>query len=276
MKYINKIAILFFATLLVGCSSDDEKFSGSPVGNLNIIELIGSISTAESGVVAGQDFMVTVTIPQTFQTDVFVEAVALVEGNKTTASILVPAGATTGSGLIAAPAGVPGAAMPFNNALTLNANAIVLAEVEVGNHYLLTSPSITIDFGDAVLPPPNISRLQIRFDWLGPWAGGQNDLDLYLVRGNALVAAAETGTRFENIALLNTAPDGEYSLFVGVWTVIGTNVDMPYRFMFRFPDNSAKTVAGVLPSINAGDFLPNVLTFVKTTNADGFAEYEVQ
>ncbi len=276
MKYINKFTILLFATIFVACSPDDDKFSGSPVDNLNIIELTGSISTAETAVVAGQNFMVTVTIPQTFETDVLVEAMASVEGNVTTASILVPAGATSGSGLIAAPAGALAAIMPFNNNLSLKINAIVLTEVQLGNHYLLSSPSINIDFGDSLMPDPNISRLTIRFDWEGPYGGGENDLDLYLFGSGGLVAQSETGSRYENVVLSNNAADGTYTLSVGAFTVVNPNIDIPYRFMFRFPDNTTKTIVGVFPALNAGDFINDVVTIVKTTNVDGDAEYEIQ
>lgn len=279
-KIINIFYITILTTMFVSCDQND-RISGSPEQNDDIITLTGTISSPETAVVAGQTIPFTATIPQTFEGDVDVEATAILpNGVKTTSFVTIPAGQTTATGEIEVPASEAPVTMPFNNNMKLYLSAILLTVGEKGTHYLLNSNEVSLDFGDSTRPDPNITRLQIRFDWKGPYGEAENDLDLYLLRLNAdnsltVVGTGFTGTRYENAAILNTAVDGTYIVAAESYTLTyGSELgSMPYRYVLRYPNNSVKTFAGTFTDFTEGDFV-EVLQIVKTT-VDGVVSYNV-
>ena len=55
MKVFKKILVLaLLASVFVGCEENDDKFTGSPVGNLNIVTLKGEISTTAQSALSDQ------------------------------------------------------------------------------------------------------------------------------------------------------------------------------------------------------------------------------
>lgn len=279
-KIINIFYITILTSMFVSCDQND-RISGSPEQNDDIITLTGTISSPETAVVAGQTIPFTATIPQTFEGDVDVEATAILpNGVKTTSFVTIPAGQTTATGDIEVPASEAPVLMPFNNNMKMYLSAILLTVGEEGTHYLLNSNEISLDFGDTARPDPNITRLRIAFDWKGPYGEAENDLDLYLLRnepggGQTVVATSFRAVRYEFANLLNTAVDGTYIVAAEAYTLtygseIGT---MPYRYVLRYPDNSVKTFSGTFTDFTEGDFV-EVLQIVKTT-VDGVVSYNV-
>jgi hypothetical protein len=272
-KLFNIFCLVFVATAIVSCDEND-RVSGSPVDSSDIVTLTGIISSTESAVVAGQQVSFTATIPQTFEGDVKVEATAqLPNGVKTRTSVVIPAGETSVTGIIQVPSSEAPILMPFNNAMKLSLTAILLTEGEKGTHYLLNSNELTLDFGDSAIPVPNITRLQIRFDWAGPYE--QNDLDMYVIRVNAdnsltVVGTGFTGTRYENGVILNTAVNGNYVVAAEAYTTVygDQTGDIPYRYILRYPDNSVKTFSGTFVDMAEGDF-EFTLQIVKAAPASG-------
>lgn len=278
-KIINIFYVAVITTMFVSCEQND-RISGSPIQNDDIVTLTGVISSTETSVVAGQKIPFTATIPQIFEGDVDVEATAILpNGVKTTSFVTIPAGQTSATGQIEVPASEAPVFMPFNNNMKLFLSAILLTVGEKGTHYLLNSNELSLDFGDTETPAANITRLQIRFDWKGPYGEGENDLDLYLIRvnpsGPAVVATGFTGTRYENASLLNTAVDGTYVVAAESYTLTyGSELgSLPYRYVLRYPNNSVKTFSGTFTDFTEGDFIP-VLQIVKTT-VDGIVSYDV-
>lgn len=277
-KLFNIFCLVFIASAIISCEQD-ERVSGSPVDNSEIVTLTGTISTPATAVVAGQKIAFTATIPQTFEGDVEVEATAaLPNGTSTNATVVIPAGQTSAVGEIEVPASEAPVFMPFNNNMKLSLTAILLTVGETGTHYLLNSNEISLDFGDTETQAANITRLQIRFDWRGPY--DINDLDLYLLRVNpdgsqAVVATGFTGNRYENASILNTAVDATYIVAAESYTTefspeVG---NLPYRYVLRFPDNSVKTFGGTFVDLAEADFI-EVLQIVKLT-VDGVPTYTV-
>ncbi|MBN8566695.1 MAG: hypothetical protein J0M25_08190 [Flavobacteriales bacterium] len=279
-KIINIFYVAVLTSMFVSCEQND-RISGSPEQNDDIVTLTGVISSSEASVVAGQTISFTATIPQTFEGDVDVEATAILpNGVKTTSFVTIPAGQTTATGEIEVPASEAPVLMPFNNNMKLFLSAILLSVGEEGTHYLLNSNELSLDFGDSETPAANITRLQVRFDWKGPYGEAENDLDLYLLRLNpdnslTVVGTGFTGTRYENGAILNTAVDGTYIVAAESYTLTyGSELgSLPYRYVLRYPDNSVKTFAGTFTDFTEGDFV-EVLQIVKTT-VDGVVSYNV-
>lgn len=284
MKNILKLSFILSLFLLVSCE-DNEKFLGTPEKYQDITTITGVISTSATAVATGQIIDFTATLPQSFEGDVEVEATAkLSNGTLTKSSITIPAGQTTGSGTIEMPAAENGFDLPFNNTLELSLSGIVLSVADEGKHYLLNSNVISLDCGDSTIPAILAStvapRLQVRFDWKGPYGEGENDLDLYILRVNpdgslSAVATGFTGTRYENGTILNTAVDATYIVAAESYTLTyGSELgSMPYRYTLRFPDTSVKTFAGTFTDFTEGDFV-EVLQIVKTT-VDGVVSYNV-
>jgi len=269
-KLFNIFCLVFVATAIVSCDENDP-VSGSPVDNSDIVTLTGIISSPEAAVVAGQQIGFTATIPQTFEGDVRVEATAsLPNGVKTTASVVIPAGQTSASGIIQVPSSEAPILMPFNNAMKLSLTAILLTEGESGTHYLLNSNELTLDYGDSATPAANITRLTITFDWKGPY--DQNDLDMYVIRVNpdnslSVIGTGFTGTRYENGVINNTAVDATYVVAAESYTTVyGDDTgDIPYRYIIRYPNNSVRVFAGTFVDMAEGDF-EFTLQIVKATS----------
>lgn len=297
---IQKIYILLTALSfgLFSCSEGDV-FTGSPVGtNVQFETLQGAISTSESDVVSGQSFPLTITLPQSFPVDVVVEATALITNStkKTRKTFLIKANQTTVDVMMTAPGGDATSTLPFNLGVQVYLSAInTAASIDypfgfAGKQYSLTSNVIDLGYGDSTFLAVNPNKLGVKLDFPGPYTGSTpNNLNLRVKRdgivitvaGNSQTTAPVYGTttasgRYEPININASAPDGEYTLEVFAAKLTTDPSDVPYRFVIRFPDETTKVIAGILPGLTvtpAAGAIPK-LKIVKTT-VGGQAHFEV-
>ncbi len=257
--------------ILSSCSKSDV-FTGSPVGtNVEFVSLVGTISSTETKVAAGQNFPITVTLPQSFAMDVTIQATAFLANinKKATKSVVIPAGQTTITYDITAPGGdlTP---LPFNMNLEVYLTAIATSGVSPsgfsGKQYTLTSNKLNFDYGDTATQATNLNRLGIRFDFPFPPGSGitYNNLNIVVKRNGIIfpVPIGSTNTvngttvafaRYETLNILNTAIDAIYTIEVYSVAQIATPTSMPYRFTIRFPNDSSKTYAGIIPAMTIGN-----------------------
>ena len=170
----------------------------------------------------------------------------------------------------------------------------------VGKLYTMTSNKLVLDYGDSLngIPAANAGRLGIRFDSEGPYGANANNLDLvFLKNGLAITPASDFGAasqttrpyfgtrtntgREENININSTVADNAtYTINIFAKNLILSPVNMPYRFMVRFPDEKVRVYAGVLNGLTVGTpatAIP-VLQIIKTTppvNGVPTADYQV-
>lgn len=289
MKKIQYLAIAaIFSTLFSNCDDTESKFSGSPVGNNDIIALVGSVSTEETVVSSNQLFKIVVTIPQTFDTDVNIEAETTTDfGSKRKALIVIPAGQTSAEGRISAPSAIVNA--NFTQEMKLQLNSIVLAKAVAGTIYSISSPIVNLMLGETTLPVSNSSRCIVKFDWQGPWGSEgnplNNNMNLVVKRDGVIfnqgippataIQNLKSGDRDESFSIVDTFPDGLYSFepFALSLNVPGFE-NLPYRFVVVFPDDTAKTYQSsysglTSPSLPTEKFKINK----KTDPATGKVEY---
>lgn len=221
MKYkVPTGIVLAVAILIVGVSCEkDDVFTGSPVGtDVNFVTLRGTITTAETEVVASQAFPVTISLGEnldtpeadllTFPFDVNVEAIALIPNlnKRTRKSFVIPAGENSIVSTMNAPSGDATTTLPFSFDLKVYLSAITTGQGVAprgfaGKQYSMVSDTLSLGYGDTALSGTNSKRCSIRFDFEGPYSGsssgGFNNLDLVFKKNGAVfrVASASSNTR---------------------------------------------------------------------------------
>lgn len=284
MKIINKILIVMTIAFMQFSCDEGEVFTGAPDSSkLQFETLQGTIATSENSVVSGQQFPITVSIPQSFDVDVNIEVIAFLSNinKRTRRTFTILAGETSVDGIMTAPSGDQGSViLPFSQELTVYMSAInskpaitsdgVAPLGFAGKQYTITSNTLTLDYGDSVFGGVNSNRLAIRLDWANPPANSNpvfNNLNLRLkLDGNVITVFPNAQTtmpihgtttssaRYESLNFLSTAIDGTYTveIFAAKLTSSTSPVDVPYRFTVRFPDESVRTFSGTLLGMTVG------------------------
>ncbi len=165
-NFLNILIFTCIGVLLISCDNDDDKFSGSPVGNQSIETINGTISTDAEFALPGQEINFTATIPAEFRalvTDtVTVQATAYsMGGSIRNASVDILPGETSATEKIT----VPGGGGTFDLAFDLKLTAIALKKTVPGKHFLLTSNTVNIASGNSGVPSTNDKRLKLSIDW---------------------------------------------------------------------------------------------------------------
>ncbi|GEM_PF-6562476 len=122
----------------------------------------------------------------------------------------------------------------------MTAVGLVMPEGTPGTKYNAVSNTINFKAYDK-LPIPTTTQtgsiaidngtIKILFDWMYP---ADNDLDLALLDpAGDLIAYSLTGSRYEQVQILSTKPDGEYKVLMGIWTN-----DSPNNVGFKYFVNS--------------------------------------
>ena len=284
MKNIKFLALSLFAVLIFSCTEDDSDNRRYVDGEAKT-ELVGTIALSRTSAAPGTMVSFTYTLPQSFSVESTLEARAISNVSitgapyQTIAQITVPAGTTTGTGMIEMPGNPDWTAdyAGYADYATIWLSGIALtqpADGSVDDPFVLSSEPASI----AALQnnPPFMSAvdqvLMLSLDWEGPYGGGENDLDMYVVSvpGGALFESAESGDRFEGDFFNNPAneahPDGDYEIQVGIWTSVGPSV--PWRLTLTHPDGSVDQYEGVADMPNQ-----SVVAFTKTTDGAGNATY---
>jgi len=268
-KYFFLIASLF--CLLISCESDDEKYSGTPVGNQQIETIQGTISTDVTAAMRNQRIPFKITIPRTFKDTVTVEVTTLnLSGGRTRTSVDILPGDTEAIDEIPCAGGIL-----YSTTVDLSMTAIALKTVELGKHYLIKSNVITLQTGDTTVPPSDFTRLSIKFAWPQP-SSSLNNIRLTIVRPNnttsipTLSGGSRTFAILTSAAALNaptySSQAGEYLFNISAVGLVNSPVDMPYRFLIRFPNGSSKLIQGVYPALTTASPPKTVLKAVKTVN----------
>lgn len=250
------------SSFLYSCDDTGEKFSGSPQGVLEIVNLQGTVSTVETIVSTNQSFKFVATIPQTFSSDVTVEATTVTfNGSRRKGIAIIPAGSTTGEGSILAPAATGNGS--FTQSMRLNLSAISLKNEIIGKQYLLNSNIVEIPLGDSSIPISNSNRCIVRFDWAGPWGESgnplANNMNMIVKRNGVAYSTVNPATippslanqntsttgRYETFSIMNSYPDGDFTFepFAVSSNVSGFE-NLPYRFIISFPNDTSKTYSG--------------------------------
>jgi len=282
-KYIYLIAPLL--VLFLSCESDDEKYSGTPVGNQQFETIEGTISTNVIKAMRNQAIPFRVSIPKTFKDTVSIEVTTLnLSGGRTRVSVDILPGDTEATDEI------PCAGGPlYDTTVDLSITGIALKTVESGKHYLIKSNVITLQTGNTSVPASDNSRLSVRFVW--PEPGSQrNNIRLTVTRPAGLANSTvplDASTRTRNYGILTTVAlannlntysshSGEYLFKINAERLINTPVDLPYRFVIRFPDGASRLIEGVYENLTTASPQKTILKVVKTVNpANNLATYIV-
>jgi hypothetical protein len=271
MKNKFKIILLFLCSLIFFIACDEgERFTGSPVGNLDIITLDATISSTSTLALTDQKIDFTVTLPRTFADTVRVEASSLSDsGRRTRGYVEIMPNQLTGTGEInAAGGGV------FNSTFDLFVSAIELYTVEAGKHYLIKSNNIEIQTGNTTIQDANGARLSVKLVW--PNFSTSNNLRFNVDKPEPLVDANVTSlsggkTHFINIdnngannTTTNSSAEGEYVFKITALSLTTSPIDMPYRLVLVHPDGKTEVFNGVYPGLVVGAPLLPVLKVVKT------------
>ena len=269
-RYIYLIAPLL--VLLLSCESDNEKYSGTPVGNQQFETIEGTISTNITAAMRNQAIPFRVSIPRTFKDTVSIEVATLnLSGGRTRVSVDILPGDTEATDEIPCAGG-----LLYDTTVNLSMTGIALKTVESGKHYLIKSNVITLQTGDTSVPPSDNSRLSVRFTWPEP-ASSLNNIRLTIVRPDNVnnTPILDAGVRdyailttVTNVNALNkySSQPGEYIFKINAVRLIDSPVNLPYRFVVRFPDGTSRLIQGVYENLTTTSPQKIVLKAVKTVN----------
>jgi len=169
------LAGLFFAS----CESDEVKYSGTPVGNQQIITLQGVITTPITDALPNQKVPFTVELPRAFKDTVNVEVTTLsLSGTRTRVSVEFLPNETVVTDDIPAVGGAI-----FNNTFEMYISGFNIRHTEPGIHYLIESNRITINTGNSAVPGDDSSKFQVSMFWPN---SAQNDFRIWVDKPNGV------------------------------------------------------------------------------------------
>ena len=264
------IAFVGLALIFTNCT-EDEEIIGYPLKQDNaIVPLIGTITTPTPANAEGRDLDITVSIPQSFSSDADVEVTAtLKNGVQTTSTVTIPAGDTSADGTIALPTdGVDSPVEGIPGFVSIELTAILLAELQPGTNYTISSTPLTVDLYDAIQWDYDDGVVAGRMTYLVDWANPSiNDFDVYV----SVLESAESGDRYETDIFDDTHPDGTYT--IDIVPYIASESDIPWRVFFVYPDQTTFEIfGGVLTNVTEGEVY-SVVTFTKSTDGNGVVTY---
>lgn len=286
MNKIYKSFLLFGVFLtLISCSKDD-KFSGSPIGNVDIVELNATITTTTTNALSGQDVDVTITLPdnKTFQDTVSVEVTALRQNGvgRTRSYLEIMPGQNSVTGIADAVGGEF-----FTGKFTMSVTAINLQTVEAGKHYLIRSNPVEVNTGDTALLSTQADRLKIGFAWPNPIVGNSikvsidrptlADVSIFNITSDFGRVHSIFNEGTTNTGVISSAP-GDYIFSIGgdgPGSLLVQGQDLPYRLVIRFPDAKVLIFEGVYQGFTTSSPLIPVLKVTKTEVPDGVPIFTV-
>lgn len=279
MKILNKIFFFCFVAFIYSCDTN-EKFSGSPVGNQEIITLDAVVSTDVDYVAGNQDIEYGIVLPKTFKDTAIVEvSIYTSTGGRTKATVEILPGQVS-------PSETPKIKSPvtslFNTELYLTATAISLKNEEIGKHYLIKSNKEYFDSGSVTVPEPDVNKLKIKFVW-PDILPSQNINNLVLIidrpasipdaiipnftneAKNHSINISNTGTH----SVSNSYAEGDYVLRVKPIVMAFSPFDMPYNVVLVYPDGKTEIYKGIFSGLTLNTETAPFLQINKSTNVDG-------
>lgn len=272
MKKITKIFLFLSAIVFMVSCEQNERFTGSPVGNLEIVTIDANVSSTVSSALTDQKVDFTVTLPRTFADTVQVEATSISNsGRRTRAYVEVLPNQLTATGEInAAGGGI------FNSTFDLFLSAIELYTVENGKHYLIKSNNLQIETGNTSIQDADGRRLSVKLVW--PNFSTANNLRFNIDKPGALADAnvnSISGGKTHVINIDNNGPnnstsnssaEGDYIFSISAISLTASPIDMPYRLVLVHPDGKVEVFNGVYPGLVVGAPLLPILRVNKTGN----------
>lgn len=179
--------ILFSILTFYLTSCTEDKFSGSPIDNQEIINLEGVVTTTADFALAGQEIDYTATIPASFRElyadTVYVEATTLTEvGSIRKSKVTILPNQLSGTGKINVGGGVGNL---FNSSFELYLSAIKLNNEIVGKHFLLNSNKLNINSGSTTIPVDNDKGMTVQFSWKNVTSPNRIQLRTYRDKSSA-------------------------------------------------------------------------------------------
>jgi len=271
-KIINLLIALVVGFSVTSCY-DDDPINLYPTQGLSDITL----SVASSNGVTAEGFTVPfmATIPQSFSSDVTVEARLTFEGGIVNSNVTIPAGQTSASGSVNMQ-GNDGLNKFSGRSVDLSLTGLAVSAPSTGESsaFTVSSNKVTLTSFDRVQWPYGSAviagRMTALFDWVNP---GANDLDMLIFDANsfALVESAASGSRWETDIFNDTHPDGDYFVAIDFWIASG---DIPWKIFFVHPDQTTVTsFSGTFAGAASGDFIFPLINFTKSTDGNGVVSY---
>lgn len=289
----NSFVIFCSVALLAifGCSTD-EKFSGSPVGNLVLTTLTGSITAtgpiinSEVFALSGQKVEFTASLPEgkTFTDTVTVEVTTLrSDGGRVRDYFDVMPGQSSFTGKINSTGTVL-----FEGQVELFMSAIELQTVEPGIQYLMTSNRVSFKSGINSVGDPENDRLNISFVWEQPSPLNKVKVEIDRPVGSSDATATYGGLPSGIKHIIRTKGpgpgstenssqsfrEGEY-IFKFKTDAQTITEDKKYRIICVFPDGDVKVFVGTLFGWNGASSSAPVLKVTKT-GLDENADFDVE
>lgn len=288
---MKKLIYCFFVLLFVtfySCDSNDDKFSGSPVDNLTIETITGTVSTdvENNFALPGQSINFTVNLPASFRSvvtdSVTVEATTITRtGSKRVASVIIPENQLSGTGTI-----IVGGSSVFDSEFDLYLSAINVKNNNSGKHYLINSNKVTINSGNSSIPSFKDNRLQIVVSWDNKSTG--NNVRCYIKNASNTTFTFQNGSSFREFksypvynSQLTSASTGnplpesnayafnpsDYTLSIAATAATdleSSPIDLKYRVVFRLPTGAVKIINGVYNGMTTTSGRLDIAKFTKT------------
>ena len=258
---------------VVSCETD-EKFSGSPVDNQNIVTLKGSITTDVTAALGGQKIKFIAHLPEgkVFSDTVRVEVSAVNKSfGRIREYVFFKGGETSKEGEIESPGGAI-----FDTSFELSLTGIEVYRPDQGTHYLMTSDPVEILTGSSTVPTTSSDRLIVRLVW--PDATTANNVRFSIDRPDPLadvnVTQLSSGGKNHNILKVtgnntttNSSAEGDY-----IFSITGlsqtTPIDLSYKVILRYPNGESEVFAGVYEAMTNASPLKPILKITKTGSGD--------
>ncbi|MBL0014188.1 MAG: hypothetical protein IPP30_10975 [Flavobacterium sp.] len=260
-KYTYIFLSALFALTVISCSTED-KFSGSPVGNVEIVTLTGTITTTVENALTDQEVEFTASLPdgKVFNDTVTVEVTTLrSDGGRVRGYYDIMPGQTSITDKIAAVGG-----LVYDTTFELSMTAINLQTVEPGIHYLLTSNKISINTGNNSIPEAESDRLKIRFVWENPsssnkfkcWIkkpGVAADIEGNNFTGSAIDHVIKTVSTTSNGNGSLSSKEGEYIFKLASDLQPVSPENKKYRIILVFPNGDVTVYNGRFDNLTQGN-----------------------
>jgi len=282
--------IILSLTLLIVTSCGDDDFSIAYVDDEVKTALVGTLQLDRTIAAPSTQIGFSVTIPQSFTAESKVQVTAkrqisVVSNSfaQIIATVTIPAGATTGTGVIEMP-GNTGDTSDWNGIADYAEIAITglaLTQPENGSiddPFVMTSEPISVTAlqYNASWMAPATSTLKVIMDWEGPYDTRNFSLymwntdDGFYYEGSTSSSGARFRGDFFNNPANEVHPDGNYAVEIDVPASYAGTGDVPYYIQLVHPDGTTDFYPGTLLNSEslAGTFF-DVVYFTKTTDGDG-------
>lgn len=284
-KILNFIAVFSFI-LLYNCETN-EKFSGSPVGNQEIITLDATITSDVEFATNNQDVEFNIVLPRTFKDTATVEVTAVnPQGGRIREKVEILPGQV--SPLEPAKIASPGPGEMFFAQFELSITAISLRHAEIGKHYLIKSNVLSIETGKAgSITATNATRLSVELVW--PNISGDNDVALKIQKPTGTIVeptSQQSGGKLHSINVASTPnnldgnkdrsnADGDYIFSMTGRDLLNSPVNMPYILIVVHPNGKREFFTGTYEGMFVDAPLKNLIQINKTTTVAGDVEFTV-